>query len=181
MTTNMIIGMLGAFIIIWGLVSIIRKRKPIENVYLDVETTGFSPSKDEVLEVGVLDDNGYPLVDTLIQPTRRKRWPNAQRIHGITPEDVKDSPLIEDVAPSIAQAVKGKRVVIYNASFDIGFLPFVEDYAKRVDCAMNKWTGYAGKKQKLTTAAKSIGYSFKAHRAIDDCRATRAIWRHLDG
>jgi len=115
-----------------------------------------------------------------VKPVRRKRWPSAERIHGITPAMVKDSPSLEGIKPEIIEAVRGKRVVIYNANFDVGFVPFIKDYARRIDCAMNLWIEYAGKKQKLTLAAKSIGYSFDAHRALDDCRATRAVWRHMN-
>ena len=51
----------------------------------DTETAGFYSGWDELLQVSVIDGEGYVLFDRLIKPSRRKKWPYAQRVHGISP------------------------------------------------------------------------------------------------
>lgn len=70
-------------------------------VFIDTETTGLSPGYDEVLQIGIVDDAGRVLLDTLICPTRLTDWPDPQEIHGITPVDVVDAPTLDLFLPAI--------------------------------------------------------------------------------
>ena len=58
----------------------------METVYLDTETTGVADD-DEMVELTIIDDDGKPLIDTLIKPKYHTSWPGAQRVHGISPID----------------------------------------------------------------------------------------------
>lgn len=60
--------------------------------YLDTETIGLAAGFDEILQIGLVDEAGNVLLDTLVRPTRRTEWPEAEKIHGITPADVADAP-----------------------------------------------------------------------------------------
>jgi DNA polymerase-3 subunit epsilon len=93
----------------------------MHTVYLDLETTGLDPAHHEILEVGILDDAGAVLLDTLVRPVRHRQWPKSQHIHGITPAAVAEAPTHAEVRPRIIEAVAGARVVIYNAPFDSGY------------------------------------------------------------
>jgi hypothetical protein len=57
----------------------------MQTVYLDLETTDLHPSEDEIVEIGILDDQGQPLLDTLVRPIRHTSWPEAEYINGISP------------------------------------------------------------------------------------------------
>ncbi|MCY4313511.1 MAG: 3'-5' exonuclease [Gammaproteobacteria bacterium] len=152
----------------------------MKTVYLDLETTGFSPVDDEILEIAIIDDKGKVLVNSLIRPERSDQWPNAEAIHGITPDMVADAPALREFEISIMRALRGKRAVIYNSGFDARFLP-IEEWSKSIECCMTRWARYTGTKQKLEIAAAEVGYSFVgAHRALADCRATRAVWNYLE-
>lgn len=162
----------------------------MRTVFLDLETTGLDPRTDEVLEIGILAGTGRVLLDSLVRPERHRRWPGAERIHGIAPADVVDAPTLDALRPRIIAAVQGARVVIYNAAFDAGFLREELAAAAEVRCAMRafakvyaEWSDWHGhwRWQKLHVAAAHVGFAWDgdSHRAMSDCRATRAVWRFL--
>ena len=151
----------------------------METVYLDSETTGVADD-DEMVELTIIDDDGEPLINTLIKPKFHRTWAGAQRVHGISPLDVRHSPTQDEISDDIRKVVKGKRVVIYNAPFDSKFLPELED-AEEITCAMREFAKWNESRWKsLTNATKIIGYDWKgAHRALADTLALRAVWRHI--
>ncbi len=159
-------------------------------IYLDLETTGLDPSEDEIVEIGILADNGEALVDSLVKPQRHTSWPKAQRIHGISPADVQRAPILKELRPRIVEAVTGALVVIYNAPFDVGFLRPELEATAEIRCAMRgfaevygEWSAEHGnwQWQRLHVAAAYVGFQWSghSHRAIHDCAATRAVWRYL--
>ena len=105
-------------------------------VYLDTETTGLSPPGDEILEIGILDDQGRALIDSLVRPVNHRTWPGAQAIHGISPADVANAPTLDELRPGIIETVKGREVVTYNALFDSRFLPVELEHAAEIKCCM---------------------------------------------
>jgi DNA polymerase-3 subunit epsilon len=162
----------------------------MRTVFLDLETTGLDPRTDEILEIGILDDTGNVLLDSLVRPERHRRWPGAVAIHGIAPEDVADAPTLDELRPRIIAAVYDALVVICNAPFDAGFLRYDLDAAAEVRCAMLEFAAVYGEWsarhggwhwQKLHVAAAHVGFAWDgdSHRAINDCRATRAVWHYL--
>ena len=159
----------------------------MRTIFLDLETTGLDPVRDEILEIGILDDEGEILLDTLVHPQCRTAWPSAQKVNGIDPSTVADAPSLAELRTHISAVVAGARVVIYNASFDSGFLVRELAGAGEVACAMRafaqvfgEWSHTHGtwRRKKLAFAAHHVGYVWpgNAHRAIQDCMATRAVW-----
>ena len=45
----------------------------METVYLDTETTGVADD-DEMVELTIIDDDGEPLINTLIKPKFHRTW-----------------------------------------------------------------------------------------------------------
>lgn len=162
-------------------------------VYLDTETTGLNPLIDEVVEIAIVDDQGATLVHTLVCPRHVNAWPSAQAVHGISPRDVADAPRLDDVLPAIVSAVEGRQLVIYNATFDMDFLPpAVAHAAGAVLCCMEAFADMYGDRrddhegsrwQSLTTAADYVDHHWQdaAHRALSDALACRAVWRYVKG
>ncbi len=160
-------------------------------VYLDTETTGLYPSDGaEIIEVAICDDDGNALVNSFVKPTQRTEWPDAQAINGISPAMVADAPLLADLLPAIRAAVAGKRVVIYNAGFDVKFFPADLFDGCDIKCCMLRYAEHAGdwndsrrdwRWHKLTSAAYDVGHAWTgdAHRALGDTLATRSVWRWM--
>jgi DNA polymerase-3 subunit epsilon len=84
----------------------------MRTVFLDLETIGLDPRTDEILEIGILDDAGNVLLDSLVRPARHRRWPGAAAIHGIAPKDVANAPTLDELRPRIVAAVHDALVVI---------------------------------------------------------------------
>ena len=151
----------------------------MKTVYLDTETTGVSDD-DEIVEITIIDDDGEPLINTLVKPVYHSSWPDAQRVHGIAPIDLRHAPTQSQISDDIRKTVKGKRVVIYNAPYDSKYLPELEDAAE-VRCAMREFADFNKSKWiNLGNATKIVGYEWEgAHRALADTKALRAVWKFL--
>jgi len=91
---------------------------------VDVETTGFAPETERIVEVGVvvLDRAGAEVgaFCTLVDPDRH---PGPTHIHGITAAMVSGAPSFAAVRPHLAELLSGRVVVGHNVDgFDLGFL-----------------------------------------------------------
>jgi DNA polymerase-3 subunit epsilon len=149
------------------------------NVYLDTETTGFSAANgDTIVEIAIVDHNGRPLIDTLVNPQRAIPW-QATKVHGIRDDMVRGKPTLGQILPDIRNAIRGKELVIYNASFDVSFFANRLADAAAVRCAMKAFNAArGGRPHKLATAAEHVGHAWSgtAHRALADALACRSVW-----
>lgn len=104
---------------------LLARNVPGKTVYFDSETTGLrSDDGEELVEISLVDDAGNVLLDTLLKPRQRTAWPEAQAVHGIRPADVQNAPSLESVLPRLEEIIENAgAVVIYNAPFDLSFLP----------------------------------------------------------
>jgi DNA polymerase-3 subunit epsilon len=103
-------------------------QKLIEIVF-DTETTGFDPKTgDKIVEIGALRiydkmRTGDPK-DTfhlLVNP-ERDIPDQVVKVHGITNEKVKDSPIFSDIIDDFLAFIGDAPLVAHNASFDMKFL-----------------------------------------------------------
>lgn len=87
--------------------------------FLDFETTGFS--KNRAVSLGIVHyENRKRVAERyyLINPMERIE-PMAERIHGISYEDVKDEPTFLDLWDEISKYIEGCTIVAHNAQYDI--------------------------------------------------------------
>lgn len=158
--------------------------------YLDTETTGLS-AYDEIVELALLDSKGRVLIDTLVRPIRLTNWPEAERIHKISPTMVASAPRLADLLPEVLKHVTGHHLVIYSAAYDLKFFPEeVQKAPAKVSCCMEKFASYYGdwndyhgnyRWQRLDKAASHVGHTWdgEAHRARADASACRSVWHYL--
>lgn len=93
-------------------------------VAFDLETTGFLPGVDQIVEIGAVRyNNGSPEATfvTLIDP-RRSIPEGASRVSGITDDMVAGKPTIDSVLEPFAEFCGDAILVAHNAPFDYQFL-----------------------------------------------------------
>lgn len=98
----------------------------MREIVLDTETTGFNADGDDkIIEIGCVELINYiPSGENYhiyINPKRDVPI-EAQNVHGITTEFLKDKPLFREVADDFLEFIQEDRLIIHNASFDVGFL-----------------------------------------------------------
>ena len=112
----------------------------------------------------------------------------ARAVHGITDKDLANAPRFSSFHDTIANLIRNRCLVAYNADFDRRLLiQTCEKYnlpiykVERWDCLMEKYAYYWNKRdtnnnfirQRLTTACAQQGISTKgAHEASKDCLLT---------
>ena len=165
-------------------------------IVLDTETTGLDPRRDELLQISVLDaDTGATVLNTYVRPIWTLEWPQAQNIHGITPEMVAEAPTLAELHLEL-RAIFGtaREIIGYNTFFDLAFLePYgISSYREIVDVMMDfapiygEWSEYHDdyKWQSLSTCAAYFGYDWgedKVHDSLADCKATLFCYHKLRG
>ena len=148
-------------------------------IALDVETTGFGKS-DRVVEIGLViyDTDLRAIVgelETLINPLRNVPE-ESSKIHGLKASDLSLAPTFGELSDNMLGLLSGAKILAHNAEFDLRFLAGefarlgIEVVFPDVACTY-KLTG-----QSLAVACEQISFRFKHHSAIEDARATLAVW-----
>lgn len=104
-------------------------------IILDTETTGLRWKDDHrIIEIGCVE-----LIDRkpsgnffhhYFQP-EREIDAGAQQVHGISAEFLADKPLIAELLDEFVDFIRDSEVIIHNASFDVGFLNYELQRAKK--------------------------------------------------
>jgi hypothetical protein len=149
-----------------------------DTVILDTETTGLEDDA-RIVDLAVVTGSGQVLLDTLINPG--EPIPSeATDIHGITDAMVAGAPTFAQILPDLTAAVAGRRVVIYNDSYDLGRL---RHELALIDADASAFTAAARWEDAMIPYSDWYGdwsdywgnYSWQplngGHRALGDCRA----------
>lgn len=157
-----------------------------KGIIFDVETTGFRAGNgDEILQLSAIDEDGNVLFDKYFKPCMNEEWPGAEKIHGITPEQLQDEEYFSDCKEQIQALFDDYNCLIgYNVGFDIRFLQTQGINLAGIPCVdvMEEFAIYynqtcAGNKRsyKLVFAAEYFNYEKQGnefHNALEDVRAT---------
>ena len=155
-------------------------------VVFDIETTGFSPLKNSIIEIGavkVSDGKVTERFSCFVNPHTPIPF-EIERLTGINDEMVADAEDIEVVLPKFLDFCEGCVLVAHNASFDMSFIrqnmknQGIERELTSVDTvaiARALLTDMA--KHTLDAISKRLGISLENHhRAVDDAEATAHIF-----
>lgn len=161
-----------------------RKVATSHKVIIDVETTGLSSKYDEILQFSAINENGEILLNEYIKPLYTTDWPEAQKVHNITPERVKNCPTINILWEKIQLILLSANEIIgYNVEFDLAFLqtiginiPDVKITDVMIEFAdiFKEWCEETNnyKCKSLYTCTNYYNYKYKAHDSLADCQAT---------
>ncbi len=155
-------------------------------VVFDIETTGFSPVENRIIEIGAVKVSGGKIVDrfsTFVNPEVPIPF-EIEKLTSITDAMVIDAEKIESVLPDFLKFCEGCMLVAHNAGFDMGFIMENCDrqgishdftYIDTVGIARIMLPTQA--KHTLDAVAKALGVSLlNHHRAVDDAEATAEIF-----
>lgn len=98
--------------------------RPDSFVVFDLETTGLSATKNEIIEIGAIKyDSDMPIeiFHTYVKP-EKKITAKITAINGITNDMVADSPTIDKVIPRFLDFIGDDVLVAHNSNFDMGFI-----------------------------------------------------------
>ena len=93
-------------------------------VVFDIETTGFSPVNNRIIEIGAVRVSGGKVEDrfsAFVNPQTPIPF-EIEKLTGIRDDMVTDAPLIEDVLPRFLEFCRGCVLVAHNAGFDMSFI-----------------------------------------------------------
>ncbi|MCH7855021.1 MAG: DNA polymerase III subunit epsilon [Proteobacteria bacterium] len=100
----------------------------MRQIVLDTETTGLSTAQGHrIIEIGCIE-----LVNRRFTGREYHRFINperdidegAQRVHGISLEDLEGQPRFADIADELLEFLHGAELIIHNADFDVGFIEY---------------------------------------------------------
>ena len=92
-----------------------------EYVVLDIETTGFNPEKDQIIEVAVCKVKDGNIVDEYTAFVNSKQ-PIHQSINGFTNDKLNNAETIDKVMPKLLEFIGQLPIVVHDAYLVMGFL-----------------------------------------------------------
>ena len=156
-------------------------------VVFDIETTGFDPFNDKIIEIGAVKMKGKEIIDEFSEFVNPKIPIPKEivKLTSITDEMVKDAPDIKTILPRFLEFCGDSTVVAHNAKFDVGFikqkssdqnLEFSPSVVDTLPLARALLVNE--KKFGLANLTKYFGIILESHhRAIDDARATAEVFQ----
>ena len=150
---------------------------------VDVETTGFSPLRDRIVEVACALVDADRIVGqwaTLVNP-QVPIPASATAIHGITDDLVEGAPNAHDALRKLRQHCGDRTIVAHCARFDLSFLGSA--FGKEALCTMRLARALfpeAPNHQNQTLRVylgidDAVAGALRAHRALDDATVTAHI------
>jgi|TARA_B110001450_G_C17617585_1_gene479863 DNA polymerase-3 subunit epsilon len=166
----------------------------MNEIFLDTETTGLSyKDNHKIVEIACVET--IDLVPTKkifhkhINP-KRSVPDEAYRVHGFSTEFLNEKETFDKVADEFIEFIKGKKLIIHNAPFDIGFLNYELRLLKKdeikmelvidtLDIARSKFPGTSNS---LDALCKRFGIDLSRrskHNALLDCELLREVYINL--
>ena len=169
----------------------------MNEVILDTETTGLSIKDDHrIIEIACIETkNLIPTKNVfykLLNPEREVSK-DAIEIHGYTNSKLENEAKFKDIAKELIEFISGKKLIIHNAPFDIGFLnhelkkinmKIIDSKKNIVDTLELARTKYPGSSNSLDNLCKKFNIDLSErtkHNALLDCELLRKVYINLIG
>jgi DNA polymerase-3 subunit alpha (Gram-positive type) len=155
-------------------------------VVFDIETTGFSPKKNKIIEIGAVKLKDGQILDRFsefIDPGEPIPF-NITKLTSITDEMVIGCPTRDEIVPRFVEFCEGCILVGHNVGFDISFinencrqLGIDVDYTTVDTMGLSRAFFPRQAKHNLDALCKTLGVvNEHHHRAVDDAECTAKIF-----
>lgn len=168
----------------------------MSEIFLDTETTGLS-FKDghKVVEIACVETKDLiptnKIFHKLINP-KRDMPEEAFKIHGFSEEFLSNQATFDQVADEFLNFIRGKKLIIHNANFDLGFLngelgaikKELIDKASTIDSLEVARNKFSGASNSLDSLCKRFNIDISRrikHNALLDCELLREVYINLLG
>ena len=166
----------------------------MNEVFLDTETTGLSfRDGHKVVEIACVETKDLittgKVFHKFINP-KRSVPEEAFKIHGFSQEFLSDKETFDQVADEFLNFIKDKKIIIHNASFDLGFLDGELGLIKKeqinkklvvdsLEVARNKFPGTSNSLDALCKRFNIDLSRRTKHNALLDCELLREAYINL--
>ena len=166
----------------------------MNEIFLDTETTGLSVNdKHKIVEIACVETNDLlptkKIFHKIINP-QRDVPAEAFKVHGFSTDFLKNKETFEKVADEFLEFIKNKKIIIHNASFDLGFLNYElrlikkneikkENIVDSLEVARNKFPGTSNSLDALCRRFNIDLSRREKHNALLDCELLREVYINL--
>ena len=166
----------------------------MNEIFLDTETTGLSVSdKHRIVEIACIETNNLlptnKIFHKVINPERNVPE-EAFKIHGFSTEFLKNKETFNKVVEEFLEFIKDKKIIIHNATFDLGFLNHElrligkneikkNNIIDSLEVARNKFPGSSNSLDALCRRFNIDLSRREKHNALLDCELLREVYINL--
>tara|TARA_B100000963_G_scaffold29702_1_gene22066 strand:- start:3808 stop:4467 length:660 start_codon:yes stop_codon:yes gene_type:complete len=166
----------------------------MSEIFLDTETTGLSFKEGhKIVEVACIETKDLiatgRVFHQLINP-KRDVPQEAFKVHGFSQEFLKDKKTFDMIADDFLSFIDGKKIIIHNAAFDLGFLNGELKVAKKnlidrsliIDSLELSRNKFPGSSNSLDALCKRFNIDLSKrtkHNALLDCELLREVYINL--
>ena len=166
----------------------------MNEIFLDTETTGLSFNDGhKIVEIACVETKDLiptnNIFHKLINP-KRDVPEQAFKIHGFSKNFLSSKETFEEVADEFTNFIKGKKIIIHNANFDLGFLnnELSKNKKKKINkievidslqIARNKFPGTSNSLDALCKRFNIDLSKRTKHNALLDCELLREVYINL--
>ena len=166
----------------------------MNEIFLDTETTGLSfKDNHKIVEIACIETKDLiptnKIFHKLINP-KRNMPEEAFKIHGFSEKFLSNKETFDQVADELLNFIRGKKLIIHNASFDLGFLNGELQGIKKnpidkmmvidsLEIARNKFPGTSNSLDALCKRFNIDLSRRSKHNAMLDCELLREVYINL--
>ena len=162
---------------------------PEKYIVIELETTGFDPNKDKILEIGALKVNQSEVIDSFNSFVQTDNIPDyISSLTGITSKNTKSAPTLHDVMYKFYDFIGNNVLVGHNVNFDINFLYdnlykitgkyLSNNFVDTLRITRRQYKGLSS--YKLSRLSHEFNLKCDSfHRALSDCYVTKQLYELL--
>ena len=163
---------------------------------LDTETTGLDHEDGHrIIEIGIVELENYLPTGNYFHyylNPERDSDKRAQEVHGLSREFLKDKPKFSEIAEEFINYISDSKIIIHNASFDVGFLNAELtrcnmkelDHEKIIDTLVLAKKKFIGQSVSLDSLCRKYNIDLtgrEIHGAIKDAKLLASVYLELIG